>query len=191
MDIILASASPRRSELLSQMGLDFTVKESQIIEDNKRNIPPHELAIFHAKAKVLDVKKNLPSGALILGADTIVVLNEEVYGKPLNASAAQVMLKSLSGKTHEVITGVALFDSAHDTLWTDYVVTQVTMSSLDDGQIERYVKTGEPLDKAGAYAIQGKGAMLVESITGCYTNVVGLPIPLVYKLLKKAGMIVL
>jgi septum formation protein len=191
MKVILASASPRRVELLQQMGLEFEVVVSQVVEDNTKELPPHELVTWQAKAKALDVAKSLQSKDLVLGADTIVVLNGQVFGKPLDAAEAKKMLTILSGKTHEVITGVALVDSEKNTLWTDYTVTKVKMSSFDNGQIERYIKTGEPLDKAGAYAIQGKGAMLVESITGCYTNVVGLPIPLVYNLLKKAGMNVL
>ncbi|MCE5287362.1 MAG: Maf family protein [Pelosinus sp.] len=190
MKLILASASPRRVELLHQMGLEFKIVPSQIIEDNTLHMPPQELASWQAKAKAVDVASSQASG-LVLGADTIVVLNGHVYGKPQSPEMARNMLSDLAGKTHEVITGVALIDAENNTQWTDYAVTKVKMAAFADCEIERYVNTGEPLDKAGAYAIQEKGAMLVESITGCYTNVVGLPIPLVYKLLKNAGMNVL
>lgn len=191
MALILASASPRRQELLRQMGLDFITLASTVIEDNTQNLPPDALAVLQAKAKALNVAGGIHTNDFVLGADTIVILNGQVYGKPLNAQHAENMLASLSGQVHEVITGIALVDCLKNTLWTDYALTKVKMSAYAAEEIKRYIATGEPFDKAGAYAIQGKGALLVESIQGCYTNVVGLPIPLVYNLLKKAGMNVL
>jgi septum formation protein len=183
MAIVLASSSPRREKLLRKIGCDFKVMISDIIEDNAKNIPPVQLAVFHARAKALDVAAKNEPDDVVIGADTIVVMEGQVYGKPVDKTDACRMLGELAGKVHEVITGVAL--AAKGQVWTDYSITQVKIRQLTVSEIEKYVATGEPLDKAGAYAIQGMGALLVEGITGCYTNVVGLPLVTLDNLLRR------
>lgn len=186
MSIILASASPRRQELLRQVGCEFTVTVSEIIEDNSQECPPAELAVSLAKAKALDVAAKADEADIVIGADTIVVLHGRVYGKPTDAEDARRMLIDLSGREHHVITGVAVVRAG--AVWTDFTVTGVNIAELSAADIERYINTGEPMDKAGAYAIQGIGALLVKGINGCYSNVVGLPLFTLSKLLAKAGV---
>lgn len=186
MTIILASASPRRQELLTQIGCAFQVEASDIVEDNEQPMAPAELAVTLAKAKALDVAAKNVSDHVIIGADTIVVLDGQIYGKPLDVDDARRMLTDLSGNEHHVITGVAVVKGSQT--WVDFAVTVVKFRTLSAIEIERYLSTGEPLDKAGSYGIQGKGALLVESISGCYSNVVGLPLATLGQLLKKAGV---
>lgn len=186
MGIILASASPRRQELLRQVGCDFTVVVSDIIEDNNQDLPPHELAIFHAKEKAVDVSTKHGIDDVVIGADTIVVLEGQVYGKPIDINDARRILTNLSGKEHQVITGIAVVTAGK--VWTDFVVTTVRIADLTATQLDKYLGTGEPMDKAGAYAIQGIGALFVEDIKGCYTNVVGLPLNKLSTVLMKAGV---
>lgn len=186
MAIVLASASPRRRELLDQVGCDFVVVKSTVIEDNTLDLPPEELAVLQAKDKALDVFTKVQKRDVVIGADTIVVLDGQVYGKPIDTNDARRMLTSLSGKEHQVITGIAVV--TEDNSWTDFVVTDVKMADSKAEKIEAYLATGEPMDKAGAYAIQGMGALLVERINGCYTNVVGLPLNKLSIMLKRAGV---
>lgn len=186
MKIILASASPRRRELLEQVGCEFGIITSDVEEDNTRQMPPAKLAVSHARAKALAVASTLPRQTVVIGADTIVLLDGKVYGKPVDEADARAMLMRLAGKDHQVITGVAVVQG--EKLWTDFAVTDVRISGLTAREIEAYISTGEPMDKAGAYAIQGRGALLVESIRGSYTNVVGLPLKTLADLLKKAGV---
>lgn len=186
MSVILASASPRRQELLQQVGCEFRVVTSDIIEEHNRQCPPAELAVSLASAKALDVAARVDDGEVIIGADTIVVLQGQVYGKPVDEDDARRMLTGLAGREHHVITGVAVVKG--DSIWTDFAVTAVTITALSAGEIERYIATGEPMDKAGAYAIQGIGALFIESIGGCYSNVVGLPLFTLSGLLKKTGV---
>ncbi|MDR3562855.1 MAG: Maf family protein [Negativicutes bacterium] len=183
MAIILASASPRRQELLQQIGCKFTVKTSEIIEDNSLALPPAELAISHAAAKAQDVAKTVATDDIVIGADTIVVMDGQVYGKPADTADARRMLSMLAGRSHQVITGLAVV-SGHR-LWKDCCSTVVNFRELSSPEIERYLASGEPMDKAGAYAIQGVGALLVEGIDGCYANVVGLPLVTLDKLLRR------
>lgn len=186
MAIILASASPRRRELLAQIGCDFEVVTSDVIEDNDQDIAPEVIALAHAKAKAESVAGLVDCDDIVIGADTIVVLDGRVYGKPDNVEEAKEMLFSLSGREHQVITGLAL---AHrGIILTDYAVTTVKMAVLTVDDIQRYVASGEPMDKAGAYAIQGKGAVFIEHIEGCYSNVVGLPLRKLAIILAKAGV---
>ncbi len=191
MSIILASASPRRQELLTQVGCDFEVITSSVIEDNTQDLPPNELAVVQAKAKAADVAGKLNSGDIVIGADTIVVLDGQVFGKPADAYDACRMLSDLSGREHQVVTGVAIVECGTGRSWTDFSVTTVHIAQLTKEEIERYVATGEPMDKAGAYAIQGVGALFVERINGCYTNVVGLPLATLRNLLNMAGVYLL
>lgn len=188
MAIILASASPRRSELLNQIGCNFAVITSDVIENNHQGIPPKQLVIAHAKAKALAVAAKASSDDVIIGADTIVVLDGKVFGKPNDVQDAKKILRILSGREHQVITGIALVRGKQ--VLVDYSITLVKMAEMSDKNIDKYIASGEPMDKAGAYAIQGKGAIFVESITGCYSNVVGLPLSKLAKLLDKVGVYV-
>ncbi|WP_425060618.1 dTTP/UTP pyrophosphatase [Sporomusa carbonis] len=186
MEIILASASPRRQQLLEQIGLKFKIIISDIEEDNSKDMPPQELAVAHARDKAFDARKKAADGDVIIGADTIVVLDGHVFGKPLDRDQAIWMLTALSGREHKVISGVAVVKD-HG-IFTGFNITTVKIRQLSPAQIERYVDSGEPMDKAGAYAIQGKGALLVESINGCYNNVVGLPLSTLSDLLHEVGV---
>ena len=134
----------------------------------------------------MDVASKLPGDEIVIGADTVVAIDEEVFGKPSDAADAGRMLRELSGRRHFVYTGVAVVHG--EDVWTEVAATEVVIRILSDEEIAAYVATGEPLDKAGAYAIQGRGALLVERIEGCYTNVVGLPLESLAKLLAKAGV---
>ncbi len=186
MTIILASASPRRKQLLDQIGCSYTIAVSDIIEDNAVDMIPADLAIMQAKAKALAVLDCSDADNIVIGADTIVVLDGQVFGKPVDINDARCMLTALSGRDHQVITGVAV--ATRDQLWTDYTMTTVSIRHLTTAEIDSYIATGEPMDKAGAYAIQGIGALLVTSIQGCYTNVVGLPLVTLNRLMAQAGV---
>jgi len=194
-DIILASSSPRRYELLKQIGLEFEVIPSDVDEDVDLIHAPEELVKELAHRKAVSVARMLNQqcperDALVIGADTIVVKGG-VLGKPENEHRAYEMLKSLGGDWHDVITGVSVVDSCSLRSVTDFEKTRVKMRELDDRIIHNYIGTGEPLDKAGAYGIQGMGALLVERIEGCYFNVVGLPLLKLCRMLEKFGIFVL
>ena len=174
MKIILASQSPRRRELLGQVGLTFEIVSPEVDEAQYGGLPPRELVQTLSRAKALDAARRVPAGSLVLGADTVVVLDGQALGKPDGPEGAHAMLTALSGRTHEVWTGFTLCrDGA---VHTEAVATEVTFRALAPEEIDRYVATGEPLDKAGAYGIQGRGALLVAQIRGDYSNVVGLPL---------------
>ncbi len=190
MEIVLASASPRRAELLRQIGVSFQVRPSNIRE-GKPYRPLIKWVQDLAKEKALAVPGR--PGEIILGADTIVVHKQEVLGKPKDEAEAKAMLQCLSGNSHEVLTGICLvcYDEGADSgprIYQDVEITQVTFRRLSPVEIEHYVASGEPLDKAGAYGIQGLGALLVESVYGCYYNVVGLPLVKTARLLRKCGV---
>ena len=182
--IILASASPRRKKLLEQVGLTFKVVKSNIKEALDVHIEPHTLAEKLSQLKANVVAKT-EKNALIIAADTLIVFEDEILGKPKNAIDARKILKMLSGNVHTVITGFTILDSSTRILITKSVETKVFMKEMTDEEIHRYIATGEPLDKAGAYGIQGKGAIFVEKIEGDYSNVVGLPLFELTKELKK------
>ncbi len=188
--LVLASASPRRAELLRQVGIAFEVRISDVAEDGDApGVDPAAVVELHARQKALDVAAGAP-GRLVLGADTVVVLDGRVLGKPGDADEAREMLRALSGRTHEVITGVALArqDGAEaEVLALEHVRTKVTFRDLREAEIEAYVAGGEPMDKAGAYGIQGRGALLVRKIEGCYSNVVGLPLSRTWEMLTALG----
>lgn len=186
MDIILASASPRRKELLSLVIADYRVIPSRFDE----SLVPDELApIDHVKhsslMKARDVASLHPE-SLVIGADTIVVINGQILGKPAGESDAARMLGLLSGKTHQVYTGITVICNGVET--TDAECTDVVFRELNEELISRYIATQEPMDKAGAYAIQGNGAVLIKSICGCYSNVVGLPIYKLSLMLEQCGL---
>lgn len=178
-ETILASASPRRKELLANIGLDFRVLVPDADETKiDKDVPPHiyvqELALLKAAAagKLLGRAR----GAVIISADTIVVNDGEILGKPKTGYEAYKMLKSLSGKAHRVYTGFCVLRMRDSRTVCRHVCTRVRFKPLSDERIKRYVESGEPMDKAGAYGIQGLGSMLVEGIDGDYFNVVGLPV---------------
>jgi septum formation protein len=186
--LILASASPRRQELLRSFGIGFEVVASNLAEDPDPACGPHQLVERWARQKAETVAANYPE-SYVLGADTIVVLEGEIFGKPSGAGDAESMLGRLSGRTHEVITGICLTRSRRYCLQTRTVTTLVRFRALGMREIRAYVATLEPLDKAGAYGIQGLGGWLVEAIEGSYTNVVGLPIGETLEMLLANGVI--
>jgi septum formation protein len=200
---VLASISPRRRELLNYLGVDFTVIPSSIEEFVDLNLSPESLVIKLASAKVEAVQKKLMhndpfldrENTIIIGADTIVVLEETVLNKPASREEAVQMLSRLSGKTHKVYTGVAVLniDQSLSPVKEESFceMSKVTFRSLSNTEIEAYVDTGEPMDKAGSYALQGIGSTMVESIHGCYTNVIGLPMPKLVLLLRSMGVQIL
>ena len=173
--IILASTSLRRKELLQQIGVKFEIVPSQASEDIEKELSPREAVHVLAQRKA-DAIASVRPEALVIAADTVISLDDEILGKPGSYQRAKEMLARLSGRTHQVVSGVAmvcLLRNIHDIF---DVTTDVTFGVLSNDLIEKYVKTGEPLDKAGAYAIQGGGSILVQSIKGSYCNVVGFPI---------------
>lgn len=185
--LILASASPRREELLRRLGMPFTVVPSDLPEQLPAG-PPDESARALALAKARAVAGRIGSG-VVLGADTLVVLGGGALGKPRGPDDARRMLRALSGRTHEVITGVALVEAPGGRETSTAVVTQVRMARYGEEEIEAYLATGEPFDKAGAYAIQAAGSRLVAHLDGCYTNVVGLPLTTTRRLLAEWGLL--
>lgn len=182
--IVLASASPRRREILSNLGLSFEVITSDAEEKTDTELPPYMIVQELAMLKGTDVAKKV-ADAVVISADTIVWLDGMMLGKPSDEANARKMLKMLSGKTHEVYTGVCVTHSKSGKSVSDYEVTKVNFRSLSDEEIDGYIKTGEPMDKAGAYGIQSKGCLLVDSIEGDYLNVVGLPAVKLSKILKE------
>ena len=185
--IILASQSPRRRQLLDQIGLKFEIITSKIDEVINTTLLPHEVAMSLAKQKCLDIANCVEGDYIIIAADTIVVNKDKILGKPKNNEEAYKMLNSLNGIWHDVITGVCLIRTIDGRQNNDFVRTRVKMSQSKEGFLRWYVSTGEPLDKAGAYGIQGFGAMLVEEIEGCFYNVMGLPINRLCSMLGELG----
>jgi septum formation protein len=184
LKLVLASDSPRREEILEQLDLKFTIVTPKIDESNFDNSNPVELVKILAEKKAASVS-GLVEDALIIAADTVVVYNDQILGKPAGKYEARKMLKQLSSDQHQVITGVAVLNSQTGESHIDYNITDVKMAAISDREIENYVETGEPLDKAGAYAIQGFGGLFVEEIKGSYYSVMGLPIHLLSRLLDK------
>ncbi len=181
---ILASGSPRRRELLRQIGFSFTVIPSRLEETNQRGMEPRGHATYYAKEKAKEVAQRYPE-QWVLAADTIVVVAEEILGKPVNVTEATAMLSRLSGRSHHVITGVCLLHAQCGVEESQAVETEVFMRRLGAADIEGYIATGEPMDKAGAYGIQGIGGCLVQRIEGSYSNVVGLPLCEIVELLRR------
>ena len=174
MKIVLASQSPRRQDLLGQMGLEFTTRSPQIDEDAFQGRDARDLVQTLSREKARWVAAQLPGDPIVIGADTVVVRDGTILGKPKDPAEAQAMLASLSGRTHQVYTGVTVCQG--DKVVTQAEETQVTFRPLTQQEIACYVATGEPMDKAGAYGIQGLGGLLVAGIQGDYHNVVGLPV---------------
>lgn len=185
--IILASSSPRRRELLSQAGIPFTVMPGEVDEEKAElSGTPEQKTEQLAYLKAMDVAKKVQKG-LVLGADTIVVCDGEILGKPADEEDAIRMLESLSGREHHVITGIALADAESGKAAIGHETTKVKFSPITSEDIKAYIRTGEPFGKAGAYAVQGRGALFVEGIDGCYSNVVGLPLSRLGKMLHEFG----
>lgn len=188
MEIILASASPRRQELLRQVGVTFRVIPSQVDETVTQPMLPGELVEHLAVVKAQAVAAQEPD-ALVIGSDTIVVVDGDVLGKPADRAEAIAMLERLSGRAHQVMTGIALVTK--DRILVSHEETTVRFIPLTRAQIERYVDSGEPMDKAGAYGIQGRAAALISGIEGDYFTVVGLPICRTVQMLAQFGVTVL
>ena len=172
---ILASSSPRRLELLRSLGLEFEVIASKTEELHDESVDRRRLCELNAERKALEVSERFPD-AVVLGADTLVTVDTKLYGKPADLEMAKSTLRELSGRTHEVVTGLCLVNFAAGTRSTLHDVTQVTFKQLPESVIENYVSSVAVLDKAGAYGIQERGEMLVEKIEGSFSNVVGLPV---------------
>ncbi len=186
--LVLASASPRRQELLRNAGIPFEVQPAHIPEDPLPGEGAKECAERLAREKALAVARQRPQDA-VLGADTVVAVDDQILGKPSDADAAARMLRLLSGREHQVITGVCLVVSGQWSVASE--TTLVAMSEITDKEIAEYVATGEPMDKAGAYAIQGVASRWIPRIEGDYSNVVGLPVALVWRMLRANGIAVL
>ncbi len=183
--LVLASSSPRRAELLSRLGLSFEVVEPSVSEKGLEGETPRDYVERLSRAKARDIAERRPN-VLVLAGDTVVVLDGAVLGKPLDGEDAIRMLVSLSGRTHVVVSGLAISFSSGGIL-SGSAETEVTFRRFGEALARRYVETGEPMDKAGSYGIQGLGSALVQGIRGDYHNVMGLPIPLFLDLLEEGG----
>ena len=187
MRFILASSSPRRRELLASIGLEFDVIPSNVPEEHQPGEAPEEYVARLSREKANAIARQ-HEDRWVIAADTTVMLGEQLLEKPSDAADAARMLASISGTTHVVYTGITLESHGRGYGETRVAETEVRMLPLSAGDIEWYVATGEPLDKAGAYAAQGSGGMFIDSIHGSYTNVVGLPLALLFQMLRKAGL---
>lgn len=184
--IVLASASPRRSELMALAGISCRVVPAHICEEVLPDEEPdaHVMRLSREKARAVAERE---TGRFFIGADTVVVLDGRIMGKPVDGEDAYRMLGALSGRTHQVITGITVLDGSSGACLTRSVSTDVLFKTLSDREIRDYIATGCPMDKAGAYAIQGGAVHFIPSISGSYTNVIGLPMAELYELLKQAG----
>lgn len=190
--LILASSSPRRRELLGSLGLEFEIISPDVDEESfdLSHLPPDEVVKFLSRVKAQEVFKRNPN-AIVIGADTIVVCNGEVFGKPKNKQDAFRMLDILQGNTHTVYSGITMFhpneSPERPPFASEALATHVVMRALSSDEIHAYIETGEPMDKAGAYAIQGYGSTLINRIDGCYFNVVGMSLFLLNQLFRQLG----
>jgi septum formation protein len=189
--LVLASGSPRRRELLAGLGLRFAVRAADADETPLPDEPADEMVLRLAEEKARAVAEQVAAAgeadAVVLAADTTVVLDGEILGKPLDPADAARMLERLSGREHEVLTGLALVDLTREASAGALERTRVRFTTLTSADVAWYVASGEPLDKAGAYGVQGLGALFVEAVEGNYTNVVGLPLPAVRRLFAALG----
>jgi septum formation protein len=186
--LILASNSPRRRYLLQQAGIEFTVVPSEFEENSVKLSSPETYVQCLAESKALDISQKYPD-SWIIGADTIVLIDDTILGKPASGEQARMMLERLSDKTHRVLTGYCICHKNKGCFFSETVSTQVRFKKLTPEEIDWYLQSGEPFDKAGAYAIQGLGTFLVKSINGSYTNVVGLPVCEVLDFLIEHGVV--
>ena len=185
--LILASASPRRTDLLGLIGVEHTVLPAHVDETSGVPDEPGAHVCALAERKALALTEDYP-GSVVLGADTIVFHNGDILGKPRDAAHARKLVRRLAGSSHEVYSGVALAGPEGCRVHSGFEVTRVRFRALDEEDIRRYVATGEPMDKAGAYGIQGYGATLVEKVDGCYFNVMGLPLARLVLMLAERGI---
>jgi nucleoside triphosphate pyrophosphatase len=182
--IILASSSPRRRELLKQAGIPYTIEPAEADE----SALPGEMPRSHVKRLALLKARTIAArhkNGLVLGADTVVVVDGEILGKPASKAEAKRMLTLISGRAHEVLTGIALVDAGTGRATSAAEKTKVFVKPLSEGEIDEYIATGEPMDKAGAYGIQGRFSVYVRGVRGCFFNVVGLPLPRLFELIKE------
>ncbi len=186
---ILASSSPRRIGMIRELGIEFEVIVPRVDEIHPACELPAELVVRLSLEKAVDVASQIEKKAVILAADTVVILGDTILGKPVDEADAMKMLQMLSANTHRVATGFAILNERTEVLHTEAVFTDVTFKSLERAEIEGYIKTGEPMDKAGAYAIQGKGSFMVKEINGSFTNVVGLPLDRVVDVLSAHNLL--
>lgn len=193
MDLVLASASARRVELLKRITENFEVKVSNFDENSiqfRGDVPEYVIKIAKGKAeacaKTITIDEN--KDTLVIGCDTVVVIGNNILGKPGSREEAFDMLKLLSGKVHKVFSGIAILDIKSGFVNTDFSCTEVKFSNISDEMIEKYVESGDCMDKAGSYGIQGAAAVFVEGINGCFYNVVGLPINKLHKMLREMGV---
>ncbi|THB78167.1 MAG: septum formation protein Maf [Desulfobulbaceae bacterium] len=186
--LILASASPRRKSMLENLGIRFSICSAEIDEEPRPGEMPENLVVRLATEKVQSVAQRYPE-SWVLGADTIVCINDEILGKPTDQDEAVEMLMRLSGTTHDVFTGYSLLHRVYAIERSGYRRSGVSFGAFDLATAQAYVATGEPLDKAGAYGIQGLGSGLVREITGSYTSIVGIPLDSVISLLTEYGVI--
>jgi septum formation protein len=185
MPIVLASASPRRQELLRNAGITFSVHPAEIDETPRRDEPAQQFAERMAREKAEAIRQQFPEEKFILGADTVVVVDNLILGKPEDAADAARMLRLLSGREHQVITGVCLMTPDLENVRSE--ITTVHFCAMTEDDIRSYIASGEPMDKAGAYAIQGGAARWILKVEGDYNNVVGLPLDLVGRMLRDFG----
>jgi len=190
MKLILASASPRRAEILRNAGFEFTVMPADADESQLPGEAPDAYVRRLAETKARAIREAVAGSAasgFVIGADTAVVIGDELLAKPLDAVDARRMLKLLSGRTHEVLTGIAVAPLGGGAIMTHVETTQVTFLPLSDSEVERYITTGEPFDKAGGYGIQGLAGKFISRIDGCYFNVMGLPVSRLWQMLRDVG----
>jgi septum formation protein len=184
LKLVLASQSPRRREILERAGFDFTVRVAGVPEEPEAGESPDAYVRRLSRSKALAVRRE--ADEVILGADTVVVLDEHILEKPRDTEDAARMLRMLSGRTHSVLTGICLLHA--DDVVEDHAETRVHFTGMSERDVAGYIESGEPMDKAGAYAIQGLASKFIDRIEGCYFNVVGLPVALVYSRLRLLGI---
>ncbi len=187
MRIVLASASPRRAEILRYAGIPFETAATHVDETPRRGEAPVALVKRLAMEKARAAAKAAHEECIVVAADTEVVLDGRIYGKPASPEGAAEMLRSLAGKTHDVLTGVALMRMPRAELGVEHEETRVTVAAMTEEEISGYVASGEPMGKAGAYAIQGHAGRFITRIEGCYYNVMGLPLSRLYRMLREMG----
>ena len=190
LKIILASQSPRRKELLTKMGIDFDIIVSNVEEKVDKNTKIEDIPVNLAKIKAQSVFDTIKGDKMVIGCDTIVVYRNKIFGKPKNESDAKHTLKLLSGRTHKVITGLYVLVERNNKVYSykSTTITKIKMSEMTDSIIDKYIKNGEPMDKAGAYGIQGIAGMFVEEVIGNYDSVIGLPTNELYKIFEKENI---
>lgn len=187
MKLILASGSPRRAEILRNAGFAFEVRSADVDESARNEEPPVAMAERLAIEKARTVAAGVAGDAIVVAADTVVVHEGRIYGKPASPEGAAAMLQHYSDKTHEVVTGIAVLRVPDGEMRVEHEATRVTFATLSEREIADYVATGEPFDKAGAYAIQGRAGVFISKVEGCYFNVMGLPLARLYRMLQEAG----